>query len=923
MNEFIVLRNLKKQFGDRVLYRNLSYAFPRRGFYVIVGPSGCGKSTLLELIAGLDTVYDGTILFDGVPLRGKSESYRGRHRLRDIGYLRQGYDLLELETAVGNAGIPLRATSAEKPNLQERKAKDYLTRFGLKKKVSSTANRLSGGEKQRVALSRSLVNEPRVLLCDEPTGALDAKNGKMIFEYLRAVSKNTLVIMVTHDEEEARKWGDVLLRMKGGELKEERLHPIVDPKPIHTIKSRKRKKRNGIPFQFWLKHAFHLCKEKKRRTFLALSILSFSFASLGTAVYLGKDIGKEIDRSFAALIGSGSIVMNRKGADGNAIGRVVPSSLSSVYTLRNLTTEIADYGVFYPIDYDGFFSDRDSVTVDIGSGKYAIPGLSIRSVNESLWLDDYPDLDCYPSHPPIMEEDQIVLGLPYAAMFQLCFRLHILRDYEHLGDYVAENGLQLVFSVANENWTYDDEQTLSVVAVARSEVSTIYTYEHRLAETVYEKWMRFPAMAEPDGTYPWIMQKLYYVKPKTSGTALMEDLRKTKVGERYLLEADSHRYDRSHCSVGKTCGTGRYYVYEAEKSSLSFSDVSAICESYGFPNHLIGSSFTYVSYPSAMMTGFANPFFASPSHEDIEQTIDAVTSLSSGDIHLLTSFPDSVVRGHYTIPYANALTCSNDFGQLIEGRIPRLLTEVVISSFLKKKWNNPKTIFLSGLAETDGISNDYRMAEVSVVGVCDSEQARLYVPSCWPLDFFRDELGASSLLLEPTCAIFEREGNRGEWIRNLSLAYPGYDFADPSSRVSNSTEQVVDYLKTSLSLVSVSCLVLAFLLLSAIILLTVMENRREGFILYNLGFSRTQIAKSLHAIAVILSLPSFFLGGGFVAGLEYILHREIGKNFGTETRFVFSYEPLIVLAITFAIAFSIIAVILDRFVAKRDFAKEK
>ncbi len=921
----LILKNVSKKYGCVSIFSNLNFAFKNTGFYAVVGSSGCGKSTLLDMIAGIDTNFTGKIIFNKANIKNKNEKWLSNHRLRNIGYLRQNYDLLELENVFKNMAVAADPVSEERSNIRRQHFKGLLKGIEIEEKFNETANKLSGGQKQRVAFARSVVNSPSVLLCDEPTGALDSKSALCLYEKLASISENILVIMVTHDEEAAFKYADCVLRIGDGTLTIEK-DSLQQAQSVGRFKIKKVSKTKRIKTIFWLKHAFNLCKERKKRSLLSVSVLMFSFVSLGLATYLSRGISEEIDRSFASIVGEGSFVMERKGATGETLGRTITASENELMKIVENNAEVKDYGTFYLANFDSYFKDLDIVYINNGVNKITLKGLSIRSINEYLWLDEENSLEYYPSKPNILENDQIVLGLPYADMFQLCFQLHILRDYDHLGDYISETGLNIVFAVSNEDWNYDDEQIVEVKAVVPSSVATIYSYNHRWSEHMYEERMCFPTSDSEDHSLPWIMQKTFYVKPVESGSAMMRQLRNDPYYERFIFEPDSYQYDQSHCKIGRLCSTRRYYVFMADKSSLSIDDIYSIKEQTEIDSFIVGTTYSYTSYPNNMMVGFSFPFYATGTKEMADMMLDQATSLSAQD-GVSENLPESVAKGSYLLPASSALTLSNDFTNLISGRPPDQTSEIVISSSLSKRWNTPKTIHLVGFVSQEQIGtqviNEYRSVEVKVVGVAEDSWDKLYVDSFWPIDFFRDELGMSSFLLEPTKCIFEY-GDKDivETLTELKEKFSTYDFTDPSENISKSTEQVFDYLKVSLSMASISCFALAFILLFVTVILTILENKKEGQILFYLGLERREIERSLNAINSLITFPSSLIAILFISMMEVFLHKQIGKNFGVETQFNFSFEPAYAVAISAILAFVLIRIYIHVFVKNRNFRKE-
>ena len=171
------------------------------GEYVaIMGPSGSGKTTLMNIVGCLDQATSGNLILDGQDISKCTENEMSDLRLKKIGFVFQNFQLLPRQTALENVELPLTYAGVPKKERRER-ALAALTRVGLEERVNFQPNQLSGGQKQRVAIARAIVNNPRILLADEPTGALDSKNSKRLMEMLRGIRDNygTTIMMVTHD----------------------------------------------------------------------------------------------------------------------------------------------------------------------------------------------------------------------------------------------------------------------------------------------------------------------------------------------------------------------------------------------------------------------------------------------------------------------------------------------------------------------------------------------------------------------------------------------------------------------------------------------------------------------------------------------------------------------------------------------------
>lgn len=195
------------------ILHDINISFPDNGLFFIVGKSGCGKSTLLNIISGLLKADSGTILFDDLSIDKISENEKEQVLRDDISILFQYYNLISDISILDNLEI---ASSIK--NVTNDKAINLLKTYGLYEKRDQLVDLLSGGEKQRVALIRSIINKPKVLLCDEPTGALDADNEKVVLDMLKEISRDTLIIVVTHNDRLVNLYGDGVVKLENGTI---------------------------------------------------------------------------------------------------------------------------------------------------------------------------------------------------------------------------------------------------------------------------------------------------------------------------------------------------------------------------------------------------------------------------------------------------------------------------------------------------------------------------------------------------------------------------------------------------------------------------------------------------------------------------------------------------------------------------------
>lgn len=197
--EKIVVKNLVKEYGtdnNKVIANdNISFEIDEGEFVVILGPSGAGKSTLLNIIGGMDSATSGSINVFGKEIVGLNDKKLTKYRREDIGFVFQFYNLIPNLTVLENVELAGQIVKQSKP------AEDILKQVGLEHRMNNFPSQISGGEQQRVAIARAIAKNPQLLLCDEPTGALDYKTGKNILNILKEYCKNEkrTVIIITHN----------------------------------------------------------------------------------------------------------------------------------------------------------------------------------------------------------------------------------------------------------------------------------------------------------------------------------------------------------------------------------------------------------------------------------------------------------------------------------------------------------------------------------------------------------------------------------------------------------------------------------------------------------------------------------------------------------------------------------------------------
>ena len=314
------LTNIKKDYvtGDTTVnaLKGVSLEFRKSEFVSILGQSGCGKTTLLNIIGGLDKYTSGDLVINGVSTKKYDDSDWDTYRNHSIGFVFQNYNLIPHQTVIANVELALTLSGVPKAERRKR-ATEALCRVGLGDQINKKPNQLSGGQMQRVAIARALVNNPDILLADEPTGALDSETSVQIMEILKEISKDKLIIMVTHNPELADEYSTRIIRLldglvvadsdpyNGGESDDltsvnaagvEVESVSCDTEAIDAPKSenedkkpKEKKKKSSMSFFTALSLSFKNLLTKKGRTFL--TAFAGSIGIIGIALILSVSAG--------------------------------------------------------------------------------------------------------------------------------------------------------------------------------------------------------------------------------------------------------------------------------------------------------------------------------------------------------------------------------------------------------------------------------------------------------------------------------------------------------------------------------------------------------------------------------------------------------------------------------------------------------
>ena len=309
------LKNIVKKYGSGentvTALNGVDLSFRENEFVAILGHSGCGKTTLLNIIGGLDHYTSGDLIINGISTKEYKDRDWDAYRNHSIGFIFQSYNLIHHQSVLSNVELALTISGVSKSERRKR-AKEALEKVGLGDQLNKRPNQMSGGQMQRVAIARALINNPDILLADEPTGALDSETSIQVMELLKEIAKDKLVIMVTHNPELAEQYSTRIVNIKDGQITGD--SDPFEPEKQDDIKESK-KKRVSMSFMTAVSLSLNNLLTKKGRTLLTAFAGSIGIIGIALILSLSTGINEYINQIQEETLSSYPLEIYRENSD--------------------------------------------------------------------------------------------------------------------------------------------------------------------------------------------------------------------------------------------------------------------------------------------------------------------------------------------------------------------------------------------------------------------------------------------------------------------------------------------------------------------------------------------------------------------------------------------------------------------------------
>lgn len=898
----IQIKRLKCSFGETEILKDISLNFPHTGFIGICGNSGCGKTTFLNCLAGL-IPYQGNIEIDGEKIHLLEEDEMAKYRLKNIGFVFQDFKLFESENVAQNILFPLDVLSGSSYERKKRKCEDLISVVGLEKHLKKDINKLSGGEKQRVAIARALVNDPKIILADEPTGALDSQNSQEIMKLLSKISRNSLVFVVSHDYELLNQYADQIVMMSDGKIEKILYNEAQEKeKYLPVCKNKVSPKRASITPSFLLRHTKTMLQRRKWRSLICNLITSLGLVGVGLSFSLSSLISSNVNSAYTSIVDESKIMISNKNVDDASKTYNSLTKDEALVLYENQKSDCSGIGVYYVANFEEYFCDLNDFVISVGAYNTIIHGISARHINEFEWLDQINDV-VYPTQINELNNDEIVLGVSGPMINEICYGCRIEKSLTSLNNYLQTHSITGYFDLAHYDWQYWDQQLVSIKGVILTTNPGIYHTNHFWNEYMLENQMRFPSNEDLNEIdyYPWTMKKIYYAKTTNNELFLSSVLQDSDYDSVIFELATPELYPFLYKNVPIE-RRNRFLLFKRYYDTLSISFEHNILDvSDHISNPIFGSYGGYSIYPSFYMMGFSGQTYFSFSDSLISNIEDDLlfSSLQSNENY---SLPDGVLCGHYSKSMENGVIFQGFAGNLISGRAPDNINEIAISSKMLNKLTGSnelpkKPLYVSftksqTMYEDGSVHRDFADTSLQVVGVVDSSRLSLFHNPFWTVVFFELKLGISAFDLEVNTISFDVDNvkNIDPTIKELKRAFPMLETTYPLNSAKEGISKICNAIEIAVLSLSSLTIIISILLLSICNYLHALECQKDIGLTRCLGVSKKESNKFVYSHSILMSFISFSCASIELILISLLSSYLISGNLGN--RLTFNISPL-------------------------------
>ncbi len=873
------LKNIKKDYvtGDMTVHalKGVDINFRDSEFVSVLGPSGCGKTTLLNIIGGLDHYTEGDLIIDGVSTKNYTDRDWDTYRNHRIGFVFQSYNLIPHQTILENVELALSISGVDKSE-RTRRAREALDKVGLSGLYSKKPNQLSGGQCQRVAIARALVNDPEILLADEPTGALDTVTSVQIMDLIKEISSDCLVIMVTHNPELAEKYSTRIIKLLDGEVISDS-KPITDSVNAETVVQPKKKKPNKkSKLGFW--STFRLSARnlhsKIKRTLLVCFAGAIGIIGVASVLAVSTGVQNYITAMQNDMLSGNPITITQEAMNLN--------SLMSATTRQDQNSAVKESIV------DGYIN-VDSMIDYLTTRADSMSNLKVTNDITQNYLD-------------------YVLAMPEEYYSTITTDLGINASISFYTDYLLSG--------------YSDSQKISLLAAQE-----IYT--SMLEDTEYASYSQYISMLSesfmqaPDNA-DFIASQYDIIAGDKIASGVNEIMivvnSDYELSDLLLAQLGYYSQDEFINMIYKTVGDDHYDA-SMDKNRFSYDELLGKTFVW-YPNDTIFNK-TDVNSPLYQVNPFTYNAYAEDWSDGIKLTVTAILKQKE-DI----SYGCLESGFYYTSAFANEVVKANASSQIVEHMINEK-----IDSFTSMSYNSQnigityqykyfkggeevtKTGFVGG-SGVNGILSSMTGQGTKAYTLTKRELGGEKLPSSikiYPTDFsYKDNVtdyinqwnSASDIIVN---GVTLKATDRSEVI-----------YSDTLSIVIALINNMIDVVTTALIAFTALSLVVSTVMIAIITYVSVIERVKEIGVIRSLGGRKGDVSRLFNAETFIIGGVSGLIGIGITYLISAVINLIVNTLFGIKAIATLTASAAITMVLVSILLTMIAGVIPARLAAKKD-----
>ncbi len=824
------LNNITKDYisGDTVVnaLKGISISFREHEFVSILGQSGCGKTTMLNIIGGLDRYTDGDLIIGGRSTKEFKDKDWDSYRNHKIGFIFQSYNLIPHQTVLSNVELALTLSGVSKTERRKR-AVEALEMVGLGDQINKKPNQMSGGQMQRVAIARALVNDPDIILADEPTGALDSETSVQVMDILKKISDNKLIIMVTHNAELAEQYSSRIIRLLDGKVTDDTApYEIPAGKEISPVAGALDKKEKvSMSFFTALSLSFKNLLTKKGRTFLTSFAGSIGIIGIALILSLSSGFQAYINRVQEDTVSTYPITIENESVDYSSM-------------LNSMMGEI------------GTVEDKEEGRI------YAAPVMSqlVNTMSAEVKKNNLSELKKYLESPDCNIGDYVldvqyqydiplnVYAKDYSGGINKVNPSTLYQDIWGVSDETMSSSLVSSFS-NTDMWSQmiDNQDLLNsqydLVAGSwpdnYNEVVVVADKNHQITDvSLYALGIRNSSELKN------IMINLNKQLDDKVSSYSYEDLLNLRF--KVVLPSAYYRYDEA-TGAYKNMSSSEDYVKQLIDNGIEVK-VSGIIVA---KDDAVATSITGVVGYTKNLVDY---IVSENNKSDIVKA-----QLDNPDIDVLTGLPFSMVDIDLTMDDINAYisTLPKEQQKIISAYIANLSDDVIIEMFKSQIQQSSSNTYKSNIEALGYVTTD------------NPSKINIYAKDFESKDAISDIISAYNDKVKS-------EGND-----SLEISYTDY-----IGLMMSSVSKVVDAISYVLiAFVSIS-LVVSSIMIGIITYISVLERTKEIGILRSIGASKHDISRVFNAETMIVGLVAGIIGIGFTLLLNIPINIIIKKFSG-------------------------------------------